>query len=154
VVIGETAEVGNDVLMYQGVVLGGTTLEKKKRHPTIGNRVVLGAGAVALGAITIGDDARIGSGSVVVKSVPPRATVVGVPGRIVEDQRKLVEDLLQHGKLPDPVAGAIGLLLKEQEELRKRIGRLEDSSGIVAPKDELEERSRAIMREFSCGGGI
>ena len=80
--------------------------------------------------------------------------MVGVPGRIVEDQRKLVEDLLQHGKLPDPVAGAIGLLLKEQEELRKRIGRLEDSSGIVAPKDELEERSRAIMREFSCGGGI
>ena len=75
-VIGETAEVGDDVLMYQGVVLGGTTLRKEKRHPTIGNNVVMGTGAVALGTITIGDGARMGSGSVVVKSVPPGATVV------------------------------------------------------------------------------
>ena len=85
VVIGETAEIGDDVLMYQGAVLGGTTLEKKNRHPTVGNNVVMGTGAIALGAITIGDGARIGSGSVVVKSVPARATVVGIPGRIVED---------------------------------------------------------------------
>jgi len=83
VVIGETAEVGDDVLMYQGVVLGGTTSRKEKRHPTIGNSVVMGTGAAALGSITIGDRARIGSGSVVVKSVPFGATVVGIPGRIV-----------------------------------------------------------------------
>ena len=82
-VIGETAEVGDDVLMYQGVVLGGTTSRKEKRHPTIGNSVVMGTGAAALGSITIGDRARIGSGSVVVKSVPFGATVVGIPGRIV-----------------------------------------------------------------------
>ena len=93
VVVGETAEVGDDVLMYQGVVLGGTTPEKKKRHPTIGNDVVIGAGAVALGAITIGDGAKVGSGSVVVKSVPPGATVVGIPGRIVEDRHKPLMDL-------------------------------------------------------------
>ena len=93
VVIGETAEVGDDVLMYQGVVLGGTSLKKEKRHPTIGNRVVIGTGAVALGAITIGNGARIGSGSVVIKSVPPGATVVGIPGRVVEDRHKPLVDL-------------------------------------------------------------
>jgi serine O-acetyltransferase len=87
VVIGETSEIGDDVLFYQGVVLGGTTLEKKKRHPTVGNYVVIGAGATILGPIKIGDGARIGSGSVVVKPVPPRATVVGVPGRVVEAKK-------------------------------------------------------------------
>ncbi|MGA2466293.1 MAG: serine O-acetyltransferase, partial [Thermodesulfobacteriota bacterium] len=84
VVIGETSEIGEDCLIYKGVVLGGTTLEKKKRHPTLGNRVIIGSNSTVLGAITIGDGARIGSGSVVVKQVPPGATVVGVPGRIVE----------------------------------------------------------------------
>ncbi len=82
IVIGETAEIGDDVLMYQGAVLGGTTREKTKRHPTIGNRVIIGADAVVLGAIKIGDGARVGSGSVVVKPVPAGATVIGVPGRI------------------------------------------------------------------------
>jgi len=127
VVIGETAEVGDDVLMYQGVVLGGTTLKKEKRHPTVGNNVVIGAGAVALGAISIGDGARIGSGSVVVKSVPPGATVVGIPGRIVEDRQKPLTDL-EHGKLPDPVSEAIRLVLREQEKIQERLKRLENSS--------------------------
>ena len=127
VVIGETAEVGDDVLMYQGVVLGGTTLKKGKRHPTVGNNVVIGTGAVALGAITIGDGARIGSGSVVVKSVPPGATVVGIPGRIVEEHHKPLVDL-EHGRLPDPVAEAIKLVLKKQKELEKRLKKLEDLS--------------------------
>ena len=113
-VIGETAEIGDDVLLYQGVVLGGTTLKKGKRHPTVGNSAVIGTGAVALGAITIGDGARIGSGSVVIKPVPPGATVVGVPGRIAEDRQKPLLDL-EHGKLPDPVAEAIRLVLREQE---------------------------------------
>jgi len=153
VVIGETAEVGDDVLMYQGVVLGGTTLKKEKRHPTVGNSVVLGTGAVALGTITIGDGARIGSGSVVVKSVPPRATVVGIPGRIVEDRRQPIADL-EHGKLPDPVAEAIRLVLKDQEEVRERLKRLESLSGVAIAEDELRETRKGIEREFSEGGGI
>jgi serine O-acetyltransferase len=153
VVIGETTEVGDDVLMYQGVVLGGTTLKKEKRHPTIGNNVVMGAGAVALGAITIGEGARIGSGSVVIKSVPPGATVVGIPGRIVEDHHKPLLNL-DHGKLPDPVAEAIRLVLGEQEKLGERLNRLESSSGIVTPKEELVERAGEIAREFSQGGGV
>jgi len=153
VVIGETAEIGDDVLMYQGAVLGGTTLKKKKRHPTIGNSVEMGTGAVALGAITIGDGARIGSGSVVVKSVPPGATVVGIPGRIIEDRHKPLSDL-EHGKLPDPVAEAIRLALKEQERLGERLKRLESLSGLAVPKDELRNRRREIVREFSQGGGI
>ncbi len=153
VVIGETAEIGDDVLLYQGVVLGGTSLKKGKRHPTIGNNVVIGAGAVALGAITIGDGAKIGSGSVVVKAVPPGATVVGIPGRTVEDHRKSLVDL-EHGNLPDPVAEAIRLVLREQDELKERLRRLESTSGIVSPEDKLKERRRAIEREFSQGGGI
>ena len=153
VVIGETAEVGDDVLIYQGVVLGGTTLKKEKRHPTIGNNVVIGTGAVALGAITIGDGARIGSGSVVVKSVPPGATVVGIPGRIVEDPKKPLMDL-EHGRLPDPVAEAIRLVLSEQERQGERLKRLESLAGVATPADESEERRREIEREFSQGGGI
>ena len=153
VVIGETAKVGDDVLMYQGVVLGGTTLEKKKRHPTIGNNVVIGTGAVALGAITIGDGARIGSGSVVIKPVPPGATVVGIPGRIVEDRHKPLIDL-EHGKLPDPIAEAIRLVLREQDKLEERLRRLESSSGIAVPNNELAESRKEIEREFNQGGGI
>ena len=153
VVIGETAEVGDDVLIYQGVVLGGTTLKKEKRHPTVGNNVVMGTGAVALGAITIGDGARIGSGSVVVKSVPPEATVVGIPGRIVEDRQKPLLDL-EHGRLPDPVAEAVRLVLSEQEKIQERLRALESLTGVVAPTDELAEIRRRIEREFSQGGGI
>ena len=128
VVIGETSEIGDDVLMYQGAVLGGTTREKKKRHPTIGNKVIIGADAVILGAIEIGEGARIGSGSVVVKPVPPRATVVGVPGRIVEAKAPKVKPLidLEHGMLPDPVAEAVNILVKKQEALQERIKKLEN----------------------------
>ena len=152
-VIGETAEVGDDVLMYQGVVLGGTTLRKEKRHPTIGNNVVMGTGAVALGTITIGDGARIGSGSVVVKSVPPGATVVGIPGRIVEDRHKPLTDL-EHGKLPDPVAEAIRLVLREQEKIQERLKQLESLSGVAVPMVEIGETRSKIERESSQGGGI
>lgn len=151
VVIGETSEIGDDVLMYQGVVLGGTTLEKKKRHPTLGNNVVMGCGAIALGPITIGEGARIGSGSVVIKSVPPEATVVGVPGRIVEDRHKPTVDL-EHGKLPDPVAEAIRLVIREQEKLEERIKALEKASGIAPTEDELERERKKIEREFKPKG--
>lgn len=153
VVIGETSEIGDDVLLYQGVVLGGTTLKRKKRHPTIGNNVVIGTGAVALGPITIGDGAKIGSGSVVIKSVPPGATVVGIPGRVVTDRQKPLMNL-EHGKLPDPIAEAIRLVLKEQDKLEERLKRLESSSGIAVSPDELKEKRRKIEREFNKGGGI
>ena len=148
VVIGETSEIGDNVLLYQGVVLGGTTLEKKKRHPTLGNNVEMGSGAIALGPITIGDGARIGSGSVVIKSVPPGATVVGIPGKTVEDRRKPLMDL-EHGKLPDPVAEAIKLVLEEQDKLEERLKRLEKSSGITVTKDELKRERKKIERNLT-----
>ncbi|MFC2002039.1 serine O-acetyltransferase [Chloroflexota bacterium] len=153
VVIGETSEIGDDSLLYQGVVLGGTTLEKKKRHPTLGNNVIMGTGAVALGPITIGDGARIGSGSVVVKSVPPGSTVVGIPGRVVTDRQKPIMDL-EHGKLPDPVAEAIRLVLREQDKLEERLKRLESSSGIAVSRDELKKERKKTEREFNQGEGI
>jgi serine O-acetyltransferase len=153
VVIGETAEIGDDVLLYQGVVLGGTTLEKKKRHPTLGSNVVVGSAAILLGPITIGDRALIGANSVVVKSVPPGATVVGVPGRVVGDKKEEIEKL-EHGKLPDPVAEAIGLVLMRQGKLVRRLKMLEISAGITAAKDELEEQIRELEMTFSQGEGI
>lgn len=115
VVIGETAEVGENVVLYQGVTLGGTSTQKIKRHPTLGNNIIVGSGAKLIGAITIGDNVKIGSGSVVITSVPPNATVVGVPGRIVE-LRNPDTDTVE--KLPDPVWERI-------QDLEKRIVDLE-----------------------------
>jgi len=126
VVIGETSEIGDDVLMYKGAVLGGTSHEKKKRHPTIGNHVVIGTGSTVLGAITVGDDACIGAGSVVVKDVPSGSTVVGVPGRIVSDGPKRASDL-DHGNLPDPIADAVKVLLHEIGLLESRFQALEQA---------------------------
>jgi serine O-acetyltransferase len=120
VVIGETAEIGDNVLIYQGVVLGGTSLEKKKRHPTIGNEVVIGAGAVLLGPIRVGDGARIGAGSVVIHDVPPQKTVVGVPARIAGEHAHLLVDL-EHANLPDPVVDTLQHLLDELHKLKKRV---------------------------------
>jgi len=153
VVIGETAEIGDDVLLYQGVVLGGTTLEKKKRHPTLGNGVEMGCGAVALGPITIGEGARIGSGSVVVRSVPPGVTVVGVPGKAVTERVKPAMDL-EHGRLPDPIAEAIRLVMKEQHSLTERLKRLESASGLVSPEDEFAEKEKELEKELNEGNGI
>jgi len=126
VVIGETAEIGDDVLMYQGVVLGGTTLHKTKRHPTIGNNVVIGAGAVVLGPITVGDNARIGAGSVVIRPVPAGATVVGIPAHIA-GRRALGKSGvdLNHGNLPDPVLRAISESLGRESRLEERVLALE-----------------------------
>src|SRR5271168_5065517 len=106
VVIGETAQIGDDVLIYQNVTLGGTGKEKGKRHPTIGNHVVVGTGAKVLGNIVLGDYVKVGAGSVVVKSVPQYSTVVGVPGRIVRSRYGTSDDL-EHGRLPDPEWQAI-----------------------------------------------
>jgi serine O-acetyltransferase len=127
VVIGETTEIGDDCLIYKGVVLGGTTLERKKRHPTLGNRVIIGSNSTVLGAITIGDGARIGSGSVVVKPVPVGATVVGVPGRIVESPTPEKEELdFEHGNLPDPLSDIMKMLLQLHSKLEDRVKRLEN----------------------------
>jgi len=126
VVIGETAEIGDGVLLYQGVVLGGTSLDKKKRHPTVGNNVVIGAGAIVLGPVNIGDDARIGAGSVVVNDVPANSTVVGVPGRVSRGLTAADIKVLEHGKLPDPVAEAIRIVLQDQEKLAERLKKIEE----------------------------
>ena len=147
VVIGETAEIGDDVLLYQGVVLGGTTLAKKKRHPTLGNHVVVGSAAILLGPIAIGDKARVGANSVVVKSVPAGATVVGVPGRVVGELEEPVAQL-EHGKLPDPVAEAIQLIIENQEKLAERISKLESAGGHATISKDLGERIAAIERAF------
>jgi len=125
VVIGETAEIGDDCTLYHGVRLGGTTWRKEKRHPTLGNNVVVGAGAKILGPITVGDNARIGSNSVVVKDVPAGATVVGIPGRVIgprkQDTKSQLREAMakklgfdaygQSPEMPDPVAQAIDLML-------------------------------------------
>ncbi len=127
VVIGETSEIGDDVLMYQGAVLGGVSLEKKKRHPTIKDHVVIGAGAKILGNITVGEWSKIGGGSVVIKSVPPYSTVVGVPGRIVKEKGHSVIDL-HHEKLPDPVVEAIKQLEGRIKKLEKKLKALEEKT--------------------------
>jgi serine O-acetyltransferase len=121
VVIGETTEIGDDVLLYQGVTLGGTGKERGKRHPTIGNNVVIGAGAKVLGNITVGNHVKIGSGSVVVKPVPDDSTVVGIPGRVVRTRASEAEDVLEHGKLPDPEGQAIEELARRVEELESLV---------------------------------
>jgi len=118
VVIGETTEIGDDVLMYQGVVLGGTSLEKKKRHPTIGNGVVIGAGAIVLGAITIGDRARVGAGSVLLKDVPCDTTVFGIPARPSHGGTGAGSEL-DHAKVNDFYGTELRMLWKEIACLKK-----------------------------------
>lgn len=120
VVIGETSIIGDDVTIYQGVTLGGTGKERGKRHPAIGNGVVVGAGAIILGSITIGDNARVGAGAVVTKSVPADTTVVGNPSwTIKREGRKLGP--LEHGALPDPIHNAVDELRRRIENLEKKI---------------------------------
>ncbi len=123
VVIGETTEIGDDVLIYQNATLGGTGKEKGKRHPTIGNNVVIGAGAKVLGNITVGNCVKIGAGSVVVKPVPDFSTVVGIPGRVVRSRSEKVEPL-EHGVLPDPEGQALDDLNRRIELLEQTIREL------------------------------
>jgi serine O-acetyltransferase len=143
VVIGETAEIGCDVTLYHGVTLGGTSLEKGKRHPTLGDRVVVGAGAKILGAITIGDDSRIGANAVVVKSVPPNSVVVGVPGQVVSrSQPHHVGDApdLNHSSLPDVVGVTLKELLQRVDALESRVDGDElDRTHVHSPQDDTWE---------------
>jgi serine O-acetyltransferase len=129
IVIGETSEIGDDVLMYQGVTLGGTGKQTGKRHPTIGNEVVIGTGAKILGNIKIGDHVKVGAGSVVVRSVPDHSTVVGVPGRVVGDANADL-DTLEHGKLPDPQGQAMDELAKRVTELESMVRSLANDKAI------------------------
>jgi serine O-acetyltransferase len=131
VVIGETAEVGDDVVLYQGVTLGGTGNERGKRHPTIGNNVVVGTGAKVLGGITIGSHVRIGAGSVVIRSVPDNSTVVGVPGRVVRGPAHVD---LEHGRLPDPEGQLIEDLARKVEELE---GQVRELRGVGSRESEV-----------------
>ena len=119
VVIGETAEIGDDVTIYHGVTLGGVSLKKEKRHPTIGNNVIIGAGAKVLGPFKVGDRVRIGANSVVLHEVPDDATVVGVPGRITGDSKR--QDMFNHTELPDPVANAFNCIIDRIVEMEKEI---------------------------------
>ena len=135
VVIGETAEIGDNVTMYHGVTLGGVTWDKIKRHPTIGDNVVIGSGAKVLGPFTVGANSKIGSNSVVVKEVPPNSSVVGIPGRVVmtEGQQPEKPDL-QHGNMPDPEAKAIACLFDQIRELDRKY------QAVVKEQDELKKK--------------
>lgn len=126
VVIGETTEIGDDVLVYQGVTLGGTGNEHGKRHPTVGNNVVIGSGAKVLGSIVIGNHVKIGAGSVVVHPVPDYSTVVGIPGRVVRMRSAPANGVLEHGLLPDPEGQDISDLQKRVADLERQLRALHD----------------------------
>ena len=140
VVIGETSEVGRNVTIYQGVSLAGTSLKREKRHPTLGDNVVVGAGAKIIGGFTIGENSRIGAGSVVVREVPPNSVVVGVPGRVTHKDGQRVEGIdLNQTDLPDPVARAIEQLL---DRIRALEGEVETLRKAVAPDEQLSRDER------------
>ncbi len=135
VVIGETTEIGQNVTIYQGVTLGGTGREKEKRHPTIGDNVVISAGAKILGSFLVGENSKIGAGSVVLKAVPPNCTVVGVPGRIVRRDGQRVDLIdLRHDELPDPVAEALTAVQNRLEELEAKLNDLENNEMVEGDK--------------------
>ena len=126
VIIGETAEIGDNVTLFQGVTLGGTGKEHGKRHPTIGNNVMVSAGAKVLGSFTVGDNSKIGAGSVVLEEVPPNSTVVGVPGRVVKrDNLRIPREDMDQVHLPDPVMNEIDRLKQENRKLNERLEELE-----------------------------
>lgn len=138
VVVGETAEIGEDVTLFQGVTLGGTGKTPRKRHPTLEDNVVVGAGAKILGAITIHEGSRIGAGSVVVQSVPANATVVGIPARVVKREGEKIPSVsLDHTDLPDPVVESVHTLQERIEELEHELLRL---------REELPDRGQPVQR--------
>ncbi len=138
VIIGETAIIGDNVTLYQGVTLGGTGKEKGKRHPTIGDNVMISAGAKVLGSFSIGENSKIGAGSVVLKAVPPNSTVVGVPGHVVKkNDVRVPREELNQTDLPDPVEEDINVLQRANTELTNRLLVLEES--VRNMKKELEK---------------
>ena len=149
VVIGETSIIGDNVTLYQGVTLGGTGKEKGKRHPTIGNNVMISAGAKVLGSFTIGENSKIGAGSVVLSEVPPNSTVVGVPGRIVKrDNIKIPREDMDQIHLPDPYLNDVVNLKKENEYLRNEVKRVCDKyDELMNTCSKLDELDR-ILKEL------
>lgn len=141
VIIGETAVIGNNVTLYQGVTLGGTGKEQGKRHPTIGDNVMISAGAKVLGSFTIGENSKIGAGSVVLSPVPPNSTVVGVPGRVVRrDNQPLPRETMDQVHLPDPVKEDIANLQKANSELINRVLELEAEMKQLKKKDGAKQQ--------------
>ncbi|MDO4311931.1 MAG: serine O-acetyltransferase EpsC [Eubacteriales bacterium] len=137
VIIGETAELGDNVTLYQGVTLGGTGKEQGKRHPTLGDNVMVSAGAKVLGSFTIGENSKIGAGSVVLKEVPPNCTVVGVPGRIVKrGNQKIPRSDMDQVNLPDPISNDIIELQRDNVRMLKRISELEQTIKAIQKADE------------------
>ncbi len=135
VVIGETTEIGDDVLIYQGVTLGGTSLTKGKRHPTIEDNVMISAGATVIGPVTIGRGSRIGAGAVVVSSAPPYSTIVGIPGKIVEGEAyRRAASQLDHAHLPDPVARALNALSAKVDEISRQLAEIEERQNCLEEK--------------------
>jgi serine O-acetyltransferase len=135
VVVGETAEIGDDVLIYQGVTLGGTSLKKEKRHPTIEDQVMISAGAAIIGPVRIGRGSRIGAGAVVVSSAPPYSTIVGIPGKVIEGESTRQDvATLEHARLPDPVARAMSNLVDKINKLGARLEEIEERQDCLEDK--------------------
>jgi len=156
VVIGETAEIGDNVTMYQGVTLGGTGKESGKRHPTVGDNVVFGAGAKVLGAVTVGDNAKVGAGSVVVTDVPRNSTVVGNPGRpvLLQGQRVGIPDI-DYRHLPDPVAEAIKCLVARIVEMEQELDEIHPER--KGKRQEAVRQTQEMLAElmaYDAGAGI
>ncbi len=147
VVIGETAEIGDNVTIYQGATLGGTGKEKGKRHPTIGDNVVISAGAKVLGSFKVGDYAKIGAGAVVLREVPPGATVVGVPGRVVmQNGRRVAGEVdLDHGNLPDPEANMFECMLRNIKQLEEKVESLEQELALLRAEHEQKVGNREAI---------
>lgn len=146
VVIGETCEIGDDVVIYQGVTLGGTGKEKGKRHPTIGNNVVIASGSKVLGSFTIGDNSSIGANSVVLREVPPNCTVVGIPGRVVKQDGVRI-DRLNHAQLPDPVIDMLRSMQIEMDALRAELHQLKHLQGRASEIAEGESQKSLPIEE-------
>ena len=143
VIIGETAVIGDNVTLYQGVTLGGTGKEHGKRHPTVGNNVMISAGAKVLGSFTIGENSKIGAGSVVLSEVPPNSTVVGVPGRVVKrGNQPIPRETMDQVHLPDPVREEISALQKENSELVNRLLDLETQVRYLKRAEEKEKQTK------------
>jgi serine O-acetyltransferase len=151
VVIGETSEVGDYVTLYQGVTLGGTGKEKGKRHPTVGNNVVIATGATVLGPITIGDDSKVGAGAVVVRDVPPHSTVVGIPGKVVMLKGEPIADL-HHEAIPDPVMERIEELGGMVRVLEDCVQAIQGGDSITVPTDEFIPGT--VMERIEDLGGV
>ncbi len=152
VVIGQTAEIGDDVLIYQGVTLGGTSLKKEKRHPTIEDQVMISAGASVIGPVRIGRGSRIGAGAVVVSSAPPFSTIVGIPGKVVEGESTQQDVVtLEHARLPDPVARAISQLVDKLNGITVRMTEVEERQDCL--EDKVAEHHPPNSADHSVAKG-